>query len=210
MAIIYKHIRLDTGQPFYIGVGEYPSRAYNKHSRSRRWKYFVSEFSYKVEIIYEGLDWGTCYAKERELIAHFGREIDGGILTNVAKGGKGRCGSYRPISEEQKLYLSQINTGDKHPMYGKSPSTTTRDKISKTLKARPVNWERVRKAVASKKGKPALNKKSIRASSLTGEVIGIYPSMSEAAKTLGVSLSNLCNVCKGKLPNTKGYVFSYC
>ena len=60
---IYRHIRLDKNEPFYIGFGtklkefytfqsEF-SRAYNKTSRSKYWKHITNKTNYKIEILIE-------------------------------------------------------------------------------------------------------------------------------------------------------------
>lgn len=42
-----------------------------------------------------------------------------------------------------------------------------------------------------------------------GETINEFESISEASRKLNLSAANICNVCKGKLKNTKGYIFRY-
>lgn len=50
-----------------------------------------------------------------------------------------------------------------------------------------------------------LKKKQIRCIN-TGK---IYPSLSQAAKEVGCSRGNICNVLKGRIPNTKGLYWEY-
>ena len=35
MAFVYRHIRLDNGNPFYIGIGKSEARAYSTKGRSK-------------------------------------------------------------------------------------------------------------------------------------------------------------------------------
>lgn len=99
---LYRHIRLDTNQVFYIGIGskrdsinyqkiktEY-SRAYSKHERSEYWKNIVSKYSYKIEIILESNDYEFIKQKEIEFIALYGRkDLKKGMLCNMTDGGDG-------------------------------------------------------------------------------------------------------------------------
>ena len=58
MAYVYKHIRLDTNTIFYIGVGSDSGyyRANSKRSRNKHWLNIVNKADYRVEIIYDNLD----------------------------------------------------------------------------------------------------------------------------------------------------------
>ena len=92
---------------------------------------------------------------------------------------------------------------------GKSPSIETRNKISKSLKSKPVNWNVIKSMSEARKGKPSPTRVSIVAHTVHGVYVGEFTSMSSAAKILMVSVSAICNICKGKLKNTKGYIFTY-
>ena len=117
---IYRHIRLDTNQIFYIGVGtklyksrfthkgEY-SRAYAKKGRNPYWKNITNKTNYKIEIILEFNSYQETLNKEKELIALYGRkDINTGILCNLSEGGeKGQRGRKFIMSTEQKKILSE-------------------------------------------------------------------------------------------------------
>ena len=62
---LYRHIRLDKNEPFYIGIGTKQNRncfntiyrrAYSKHSRGKIWKFIENKTEYKVEILLESDD----------------------------------------------------------------------------------------------------------------------------------------------------------
>jgi hypothetical protein len=60
MAYLYRHIRLDKNEPFYIGISadndNYKYKmAYYKHKRSNFWKRIVAKTDYEVEIFLEVL-----------------------------------------------------------------------------------------------------------------------------------------------------------
>ena len=59
---LYRHIRLDKNEPFYIGIGENKNilnykRAYNKRGRSYAWKDIAYKIGYEVEIVLDKLTW---------------------------------------------------------------------------------------------------------------------------------------------------------
>ena len=51
MSLVYQHRRKDTGEIFYIGIGETEKRAYDKTGRNNIWKRIAQETEYTVEII---------------------------------------------------------------------------------------------------------------------------------------------------------------
>jgi hypothetical protein len=67
MAILYRHIRLDKNEPFYIGVSKTQTRPYIKNGRNKRWKEIVSKTEYSVEILFDDLTWEQAQEKEKEL-----------------------------------------------------------------------------------------------------------------------------------------------
>ena len=57
MTYVYRHIRLDKNEPFYIGIGTDNNykRAYSKNSRNIFWERVVKKTNYDVEIIMDNL-----------------------------------------------------------------------------------------------------------------------------------------------------------
>jgi len=110
---VYRHIRLDKNEPFYIGIGTkrksefdnfYYSRAFSKNKRNKIWNGIVSRIEYEVEIIFESDDYEFIKEKEKEFIKLYGR-IDNktGILSNLTDGGDGSLGIV--CDENQKEVL---------------------------------------------------------------------------------------------------------
>jgi hypothetical protein len=98
---IYKHIRADNGQVFYIGCGKYPKdakslrakqmRAYQTCKRNKHWNDVFEQTRIKVKILFITTCKKTAYLKEKEYIKHYGRLLDGkGTLTNLSKS-QGGC-----------------------------------------------------------------------------------------------------------------------
>jgi len=92
---VYMYVRPDTGEPFYVGKGQ-RSRAwsYNGHSHNKwlmrklddiRSKYKSREF---VMIVEENLTEQEAFDMEEELVIKYGKKFDGGVLWNIADGGR--------------------------------------------------------------------------------------------------------------------------
>lgn len=116
---LYRHIRIDKNEPFYIGIGtkrrskeiygyrsEY-SRAYSKHDRNIFWKRVVKKAGYRVEILLESDDYDFILQKEREFIGLYGRRnIKTGTLTNLTDGGEGCTGMIIPFKQQTIIQMS--------------------------------------------------------------------------------------------------------
>ena len=134
MAIVYRHIRLDKNEPFYIGIGKTERRAYIKGNRSSLWKKIGLKTEYEVEILFDDLTWEQACEKEIELIKLYGRKDLGlGPLVNMTDGGEGTLNKEpwnkgRKTSEEQILKLKLSHKG----MLGKKHSPETIIKIKES------------------------------------------------------------------------------
>lgn len=110
---LYRHIRLDKNQVFYIGIGTKDyihthrvnplrefKRAYDKGTRTKFWNRIINKTEYRVEVIFQSNDYDWIQEKEVEFISLYGRRYDGsGTLTNYELGGRSSTG-YK-YSEEQ-------------------------------------------------------------------------------------------------------------
>jgi hypothetical protein len=110
MPIVYRHIRLDTNMPFYIGIGKTINRAYSIKGRSKYWNNIVNKHGYEVEILFDNLTWEEACKKEKEFIALYGRHnVNKGLLCNLTDGGDGSLG-YIP-SQDALLKISNASKG---------------------------------------------------------------------------------------------------
>lgn len=101
MAIVYKHIRLDKNEVFYVGIGKTEKRAYSKNYRNKYWHNIINKCDYKIELIYENLTWEEAQYKEIELIKKYGRiDLKSGSLVNMTDGGEGALG-YKHTEEKK-------------------------------------------------------------------------------------------------------------
>lgn len=99
---IYRHIRPDTNEVFYIGKGnnldtrlKLYRRAYLIQQRTDYWKSVVAKNNgiFKVEIIWECEQEKEANLKEIEFISIYGRaDLNKGSLVNLTDGGEGVCG----------------------------------------------------------------------------------------------------------------------
>jgi len=132
MYFIYRHIREDKNEPFYVGLGTvrrgYYERAYVKQKRGKFWSNIANKTNYTVQIIHETNCKKEAIQKEVEFISLYGRKCDGGTLVNHTLGGEGISG--HSVSDNHKKILREVNSGKNHPQYGTKASKETRRKQS--------------------------------------------------------------------------------
>lgn len=128
---LYRHIRLDTKVPFYIGIGtkikggtfkRIYKRAFETNRRSEWWKKVAVKTGYEIEILLESDDYEFIKQKEIEFIALYKRiDCCKGILVNLTDGGEGI--KNRIIPQEIKDKISNTHKG-------KKLSQTTKNRLS--------------------------------------------------------------------------------
>jgi group I intron endonuclease len=210
---VYRHIRLDKNEPFYIGIGNKKNyaRAYqtNPDRRNEIWCKIFNKTDIEIEIILEDLTKNQASEKEQEFIKLYGRkDLGNGTLCNMTDGGDGIWNCIR--SEETKEKLRQQKLGNKNPMFGKSPSEETRLKRSKSLLGQTRSEE-------TKKKQSLSSIKSGQAKSVdvfkfeNNEYVGRFHSISEACRILGFYSANskASLVANGKRNQTHGYIFKF-
>lgn len=115
MPYLYRHIRLDKNEPFYIGIGlkdnDNYKRAYQIQSRRNIiWKRIVSKTKICVEILMDNMPENFIKQKEIEFIKLYGRiDLGNGTLANLTDGGEGSNGIV--VSEKTRLKLSESGKG---------------------------------------------------------------------------------------------------
>lgn len=98
---LYRHVRLDKNEPFYIGVGKKLNhiskscksmywRANSTANRNVIWNRIASKTEYAIEILLESNDREFIHKKESEFIKLYGRiDLGTGGLSNFTDGGEG-------------------------------------------------------------------------------------------------------------------------
>lgn len=184
LGYLYRHIRLDKNQPFYIGIGRYPKskdcskfyRAFKKTRANRIWNNIVAKTDYEVEILLENLTLDELREKEIEFIKLYGRiDIDTGTLANLTDGGEGTLNC-------------KGNLGKKH-------SNETKNKISNSKKGYTTDYNR-------------LCMKKVNQYDLKGNFIKEWPSVCSVDK-FGFQNQNVMKCCKGRRNKHGGFIWKF-
>lgn len=218
MAYVYRHIRLDKNEPFYIGIGSdmHYNRAYEKSRRNNIWYKIVSKSTYEVEILLDNLTWKEACEKEKEFISLYGRINTGtGTLVNLTDGGEGALGRKYKTSEETKLKQSKVRKGKKLSDQVKLKMSLARKgkKFSEShlsalkLAAKKRNYKEQGKNVADKILK-TMNVKPIIVFR-NGEIVGEYISRRKCREEIGISKTMLYQLIKNENNVCKGYQIKY-
>ena len=184
---LYRHIRLDTNEVFYIGIGKKCKtgrkfkykRAYDFTQRSKFWKrvYNKSIKNIKVEFLLESNDRQFIKQKEIEFIALYGRKNLGlGHLVNLTNGGD--CPSEESFSEKRKLKLKELKKGF-------MPCSKFFENSRKTHIIKVYQYD------------------------LKGNFIREFESLTEAAKNCNSMTTNISKCCKSNLHSAAGFIWRY-
>jgi len=120
---LYRHIREDKNEVFYIGIGtklkkhyktlksEY-QRAYSKSRNNDIWNKIINKTKFTVEILMESNNKDFIKNKEKEFINLYGRKnLDKGSLANLTDGGDGS--RQVQVSLETKIKMSEAHNPER-------------------------------------------------------------------------------------------------
>jgi NUMOD3 motif-containing protein len=212
---VYRHIRLDTDTPFYVGKGK-KSRAYIKYNRNKHWKNIVAKAGYRVEIICSGMAEESAFAAEIEYIRLY--KSQGFCEANVHPGG-----DLSTVDQSGPNNHMYGKTGERHPNYGRTvhseeqrevwslarqgsrSSEDTKNKLSKIQSGEGNGFfgkkhtpEALTKMSQAKRGKPNVRTQK-RVIDLQSGIV--FDSATEAALSKGLQPKTLMNKLTGKRPN---------
>lgn len=163
---LYRHIRLDKNEVFYIGVGTIQNkngngfygkhlRAFSKCYRNDIWKYITKKTEYEVEIMLYSNDYDFILRKEIEFIKLYGKIIDcNGTLCNITDGGEGQLGTHYVMSEETKSKISQS-------LANKPKTNEHVEKLKEAKLKRPVKYWKGKTFSKEHKNKLSEKRKSL-------------------------------------------------
>jgi len=203
MAYVYRHIRLDKNEPFYIGIGsdnlgKY-KRAYfigNRKTKNPHWFNIINKTKYEVEIILDNLTWEEACQKEIEFIKLYGRkDLGTGILCNKTDGGDGTLNL--KVSEETKLKqrLAKLNKPG-----SKKGFKCSKEQIEKMKEVSIKN---------SKFGKDNVNSKPILQYDLNGNFIREFSCGREVTRVTNICFKGVSRALTNKLKHYRKFLWFY-
>lgn len=217
MAYLYRHIRLDKNEPFYIGIGSDELNNYKRanwaYERNSIWNSIVNKTVYEVEIILDNLTWEQACEKEKEFIKLYGRKnTNSGILANMTDGGEGVLGIKQNAESRLKIskahkgrifskeHRQKIGEGNKN----KIVSNETKKKQSKVK----LGYKQKRESIKKMQIAQAYRKKKVDQFDLNMNFIKTYNSISELVP-LGFHKATIIDCCKGRFKQHKQFIFKY-
>lgn len=227
MAYVYRHIRLDTNQVFYVGIGSSANykRAKSKLDRNNHWNHIIGKTDYKIDILLDELTKEEAIAKEIEFIAIYGRRDLGlGTLCNLTDGGEGRF-NHKP-TDETRIKMGLAQKGNKKYLLRTTPQEEINDKISLANKGKVCSEETKAKIKAHQQqyGHPCLGKKQseetktkiantkvkfpVVQKDLDGNVVKIWES-TKAVRKEGYTQVSVWRCCHKKQKSYKGYNWEF-
>ncbi len=230
MAYLYRHIRLDKNEPFYIGIGtsKYYNRAYRNKNRSNLWKKIANKGGYEVEILLDNLTWQEACKKEKEFICLYGRkDLKTGCLANMTDGGDGAINAIiskehrqkiaesnkkRIFTEEDRKNISIRNTGRKHTAESKEKLSNSLKNSEKFKLAIKINSEKYKGFKHSEESKIKIGKyksKKVVQKTLEGVIIKIWDSAKQIQRELDLSQGNISKCCNKQYSTSYGFKWEY-
>lgn len=202
---VYRHLRLDTNEVFYIGIGTKSSkyteiteyyRAYSRHYRNAFWYSVTKKTDYIVEILFETEDHLLVQQKEIEFIKLYGRRNLGiGTLVNLNDGGG--CNTNMIVSQETRKKQSIAKKGIPRI------SQAHKDKLRELYKG-------IRPCLLAQENAFKAKLKPISQFTLEGEWIRDFDSIKEASEALKLkSHSSISLVLTNKHKSCKGFNWKY-
>jgi hypothetical protein len=197
---LYRHIRLDKNEPFYIGIGtktkavhrserhEY-YRAYKTIGRNPIWKKIVEKTEYEVEILFESEDYEFIKQKEIEFIALYGRSYNKtGILCNLTDGGDGILGY---------VHTKESSTRGAEKRRGIKLTEETRQKM------RDNSYQRGRFGI------DAVHPKKYYQYDKNGNFIKEWDSGADLCRDLNMTIASIRRCCNGLQRYSQGFLWRH-
>lgn len=220
MAYVYRHIRIDKNEPFYIGIGSDNSynRAYQKSKtkRSAFWHNIATK-GYEVEILMDNLTWEQACEKEKEFISIYGRkDLGTGILVNLTNGGENppihiaENNPMKKVENKEKVANKKIGLplSDSHKA-SLSNSAKSRKQIPPSRKGQSMSKEGIEKMIKTRLENGKLRKKIFQYDTELN-LINTWSYALEIKNTFkNYSIGNIHSVCRKERKIAYGYIWTY-
>jgi hypothetical protein len=231
MAYVYRHIRLDKNEPFYIGIGSDSNykRAFTKRSRNQYWKNITNITDYQIEILFDDITFEEACKKEIEFILLYGRiDKKTGSLVNLTDGGQGTLGwkhetPYwlgKKLPDNMRVSLSNFaktRIGEKNPFYGKKHSEESKLKMKQKSLGRTVSTETKNKIKESLHKSDLFKNRNITPKVgidnhkskkvINTETNIIYENLRIASDISGINYNRLRSYCQGKVKKISNWKY---
>lgn len=180
MAYVYRHIRLDKNEPFYIGISNINDdykRAHKKTCRNKHWTNIIKNTNYDVDILIDDLTIEQAKEKEKEFISLYGRvDLGTGCLVNLTDGGEGILNMNENSELRNKLSKAAI---------GKKMTNEAKKKMGDNQKLPVLQYD------------------------LDGNFIKEWDGVIDATKEIGKYSANIIRCCRGKFKQAYGFIWKY-
>lgn len=213
---VYRHIRLDKHEPFYVGKGK-GNRAYETWGRNKHWKSVVRKANYRVEMIQCDITEQQAFDLEIKMIANY-KEF-GYKLCNKTDGGEGVSGLVHSAETRAKMSAAKDkkpvmnNFGEFYPSMRSAERATgvASSKISECClsRANSAGTRDGEKIVwVFEKDREALEQRVIDANNassgapakkVTNNFGEVYVSVNAAARDTGVHQTSISACCNGNV-----------
>lgn len=233
MAVVYQHIRKDTNEVFYVGIGSTIKRAYSISGRNKHWHNIVNKAGYFIEVLLKDISIDLAKNYEEFLISFYGRyDQKTGLLVNLTDGGQLNCNKGKKRSDETIKKIKDYWTDEKRrlfsekysgsnsywygkkgantPMYGKKQSKKHSDAIKEYMNSdrNPAKNPIIKKMFSEMKtGEKNPNSKKIEQYTKDGLYIRSWNCIIDATRELGIF--HIDQVCLGKRKSAGGYIWKY-
>ncbi len=160
MAYVYQHIRKDTNEIFYVGIGDTANhgRAHSSKARNRHWHFITAKIPYEVVILQDEISWEEACNAEIFLIEKLGRkDLGTGLLVNMTSGGDGL---HNP-SEEIRDKIRKKTKRSLIEKYGEERAKEIIEKHAEKLRGRkrPEHSKLMKERMLNKQNNPMYGKK---------------------------------------------------
>lgn len=227
---LYRHIRLDKNEPFYVGIGNYKDdickkskkyfRAYSRYGRTKFWKDITNKTDYKVQIILESSNYQFILDKEKEFVEIYGRRnLNTGTLCNLRPGGEWCPTGLSVKGYNQKAilqydlegnFIKEWESGYKIEQELKIYSSYIKLVVKgKGSHSHNYQWRYKTENYPLKIEKVTIRKREVSQYNLNGEFIKKYDTIKEAALNNNISTSDIILCCQKQRGTAKNFQWRY-